>query len=270
MKKAMVLLVVIVLGSASAAAQARDVRIAVPYLGVITNVYEDAEKNLDLEETGLLAGFFFQWVNPEKYQWNAFVYHSPDINYSSIWGGHFIFDYYFAEDRLGKYLVGAGIELIQIDMDAGNSIVPLQNFTLTNTVTVPYVRAGKYFNFRAGPAGISVLPWAGIQPEFYTGDLEFSAVFGPPPTPPTLVKESFDESDWYGIAGLNLKVNLFRFLDIEGKYQGTFNGDDYRSAWSALVNLFLNRSFGLSYRFKYMETSSGSDLYHLAGVAFVF
>jgi hypothetical protein len=266
MKKGVILLIAIVLGSTAAKAAAQDIRIVVPYVGVITNEYEDSDKNLDLEDTGLLTGLYFQWVNPEKYQWNAFVYHSPDVNYSTIWGGHFIFDYYFAGDRLGKYVAGAGIELIRIDMDAGDNIMPLQDFTLTNTVTVPYLRAGKYFLFGHGPVGVSVLPWAGIQPEFYAGDLEFSAVFGPP----TPVKESFDDSDWYGIAGLNLKINLFRFLDIEGKYQGTFNGDDYRSTWSALVNVFLSRSLGLSYRFKYMETSSGSDLYHLAGAAFVF
>ncbi len=268
MKRNYVHLLMVVLFLAVTLSHAETMNILVPYMGAIANVYEDS--SLDLEDTGLMAGLYFQSIDPDRYQWNAFVYHSPDVNYSKLWGGHFIFDAYFGNNLRGKYLLGAGIEIISLDMDAADEIFPLQDFTLTYTITVPYVRAGKYFQFRQGPIVVSILPWAGVQPEFVSGDVKFSAVFGPPPTPPTNVSESIDDTDWFGIAGLNLKVNLYHFIEIEGKYQATFNGDDYRSTVNALVNLFLNRSWGLSYRYKYMETSSGSDAYHLLGIACVF
>jgi hypothetical protein len=159
MKRNYVHLLMVVLFLAVTLSHAETMNILVPYIGAIENVYEDS--SLDLQDTGLMAGLYFQSIDPDRYQWNAFVYHSPDVNYSKLWGGHFIFDAYFGNNLRGKYLLGAGIEIISLDMDAADEIFPLQDFTLTNTITVPYVRAGKYFQFRQGPVGVSILPWAG-------------------------------------------------------------------------------------------------------------
>jgi hypothetical protein len=266
----------VALALVSTALYAETIRIVAPYVGPVTNVTEYSEYGIDLEDTGLMGGLYFQMIDPEAYQWNAFVYHSPDVNYSRLWGGHFIYDRYFGHSPSGKFLLGAGIEYIRLDMDGGDNItgtmhgtqVTLQDFTLENTIVIPYARGGKYFLFGRGPVGVSVLPWAGVQPEFMSGKVEFSGMFGPPP--PRVISESLDDTSWYGIAGINLKVNLYRFIDIEGKYQATFNGDVYHPTISAIVNLFVTRNWGLSYRYKYMETSYGSDSYHLAGVAYVF
>jgi len=84
------------------------------------------------------------------------------------------------------------------------------------------------------------------------------------------VSDSFDDYDLYGIAGVNLKLTLFRFVDLEAKYQGTFNGSDYYSTVNGTAYVYLNRSWGLSYRFKYMEASQGAESYHIFGVAYVF
>jgi hypothetical protein len=246
-------------------AQAETITLAAPYVGWVTNTYEDKidsggkSVTLKLEDSGFLAGLYLQSIDPALYQWNAFAYYSPDVNYSTLWGGHFIVDFYPIGDFLGKYLVGAGVEVIRIDMDAGNNIKPLEGFTLTNTILIPYARVGKYFVFGMGPLQISILPWVGATYESVTGNVKFSAV-----------DETFDDSAWYATAGINLKLTLFRFIDVEGKYQATFDGDVYHPSYSVIANAFFSRNWGLSYRYKYMETSGGSDAYNLFGVAYVF
>ena len=246
-------------------AQAETITLAAPYVGWVTNTYEDKidsggkSVTLKLEDSGFLAGLYLQSIDPALYQWNAFAYYSPDVNYSTLWGGHFIVDFYPIGDFLGKYLVGAGVEVIRIDMDAGNNIKPLEGFTLTNTILIPYARVGKYFVFGMGPLQISILPWVGATYESVTGNVKFSAV-----------DETFDDSAWYATAGINLKLTLFRFIDVEGKYQATFDGDVYHPSYSVIANVFFSRNWGLSYRYKYMETSGGSDAYNLFGVAYVF
>jgi len=258
--------------------QAETITLAAPYVGWVTNTYENADYKLNLEDSGFLAGMYLQSINTSLYQWNAFAYYSPDVNYSTLWGGHFIVDFYPIGDFLGKYLVGAGVEVIRIDMDAGNNIkVPagpppatttLEGFTLANTILIPYARVGKYFVFGMGPLQISILPWVGATYESVTGNVKFSALFGPPPK--QTIDETFDDSAWYATAGINLKLTLFRFIDVEGKYQATFDGDVYHPSYSVIANVFFSRNWGLSYRYKYMETSGGSDAYNLFGVAYVF
>lgn len=71
--------------------------------------------------------------------WNIFIYQSSDINYSTIWGGHFIFEYYFPGARRGRYVLGAGLDIIRLDMDAGDTLSPMQSdFRLINGVSVAY------------------------------------------------------------------------------------------------------------------------------------
>jgi len=261
----------VMLAVAASQASAEDLRIIAPYAGIITNVYKDSANNLDLKDTKPILGLYGQWINPDYYQWNAFVYQSSGLNYSNMWGGHFIFDYYLGPAEGGKYLIGAGVELIRIDMDAGSSIVPLTNFALANTVVVPYARAGKYFLFESEGFRVSILPWAGVQPQWVLGSIYFK-IDPPGPAPLSTVNKSLDDYDLYGLAGLNLKFGFGRFLDLEGKYQTAFTaGASYNySTFTAIANLFFSRNFGLSYRFKYMESSSGSNTYHMGGIAFMF
>jgi hypothetical protein len=53
-----------------------NIRIITPYFGYIKNVYENPDQNLDLDDSALLKGLFFQWINTERYQWNTFIYQS--------------------------------------------------------------------------------------------------------------------------------------------------------------------------------------------------
>jgi hypothetical protein len=249
---------------------AESIRIITPYLGSIRNVYENKEYGLDLEDSSLLKGLYAQWINTQRFQWNLFVYQSSDINYSTLWGGHFILDYYFGVRGRAKYVAGTGIEFIHLDMNAGSNITGLSDFRLENTVLIPYLRFGRYFPVgRGDPKGgssVMLLPWIGIQPELVRGDISFN--FGGPFPPP--VDEEIKEDTLYAIAGLNARVVLYHFIELEAKYHGTFNAADYFSTVSAMANFYASRHVGFSYRFKFMETSSGSNTYHMGGIAFLF
>ena len=167
------LLVMILLALLAGALQAEDIRVVVPYLGVATNVYENDENGLDETDSSLMEGLYFQWVNPDLFQANAFVYHSADINYSQLWGGHLIADFYVWSNPLGKAAVGAGVEVISLDMDAGDAgaIVPSSTSSCRLTVYVPYARAGHYFYLGSrDKVLLSIFPWAGAEYDITRGD----------------------------------------------------------------------------------------------------
>ncbi len=260
------------LGLFAIGAWAEDMRIVVPYVGTYSETRE-VEDVGELDETGLFTGLYFQWINPESYQWNAFVYYVPDVNYASTLGGHFIFDKYFGRSPSGKFLVGGGIEALTVSMDAGSELgnppVTIDDFTMSMTLLIPYVRFGKYFTAKAGPADFSALPWVGAQPQWVRGDLETEGSMSFPPFAFS-EKVSLDDSALYAIAGLNLKVTLYRFIDLEAKYQAAFDVEDYFNAWSGLANVYLNRSWGLSYRLKFMESGQSDSFQHYVGAAYVF
>jgi len=269
MKKYKLVVVVAIIVVLSVAAvdriSAENIRIVVPYLGYVTNTYESSDYPIDLDDSSLMKGLFFQWVNPQRYQWNTFVYQSSDINYSTLWGGHFIFDLYFGIRERGKFVVGTGIEYVRLDMNAGDNISGLTDFELLNNIIVPYVRFGRYFTFGGDRLNVSLLPWAGVQPEWVRGNISFTPLGPPPP-----VDEKIDDYELFGIAGLNTSVSILHFITIDAKYRVTFNADDFFSSVDTTLNVFFTRHWGLSYRFKYSEASNGTTSYHIGGVAYVF
>ena len=248
---------------------AENIRIVAPYLGYVNNVYENSDYGLKLDDSSLMKGLFFQWVNPNRYQWNTFVYQSSDLNYSTLWGGHFIFDLYFGVRERGKFVVGTGIEYIRIDMDAGDNISGLFDFELLNNVIVPYARFGRYFTFGNDALSLSILPWAGIQPEWVSGNIAFNFDVPFPPFPPP-VDEKIEEEYFYGIAGINTSFSILHFITADAKYRATFNDHEFFSSVDTMLNVFFTRHWGLSYRFKYNETSTGSTSYHIGGIAYLF
>lgn len=79
-----------------------------------------------------------------------------------------------------------------------------------------------------------------------------------------------NDDQYYWITGLNLKAEFHHFLQLEAKHTITFNRDDYFHKNTAMVNLFLNKNWGLSYRYNDQETTAGKDVYNIFGVAAVF
>ena len=73
-----------------------------------------------------------------------------------------------------------------------------------------------------------------------------------------------------GLVGLKYNMVVYRFLDVELKSSLAFNHDEVLTRLAAMVNLYLGRHWGLSYRFLYTENISGANLYNLGGVAVVF
>lgn len=69
---------------------------------------------------------------------------------------------------------------------------------------------------------------------------------------------------------MNFKMNFQHFLQIEAKPGITFlDGESYWKK-SAMVNVFLTKNIGVSYRYDYHENSSGKDSLSIFGVAVVF
>ncbi len=58
-------------------------------------------------------------------------------------------------------------------------------------------------------------------------------------------------------------ATIFHFIELQAKYKATFNADDLLHTVDALANVFFTRHWGLSYRFKYMQTTDGSTSYHI-------
>jgi hypothetical protein len=248
---------------------AKDIRIVCPYAGPIKDVYENKNYQLHLEDQSLLKGVFFQWLNPDRYQWNAFVYQASDINYSTLWGGHFIFDYYTLSSGRGKFVIGTGVECLRIKMDADGHIAPLKNVEVLTNLFIPYARFGYRFQVIDSKCKMSILPWMGAEYERTRGDI--ALVVDPPgPAPSVTREEKLRDDRRLGLAGLNFNATLFHMLDLEAKVHRAFDAKVHYTTATAMVNIFLTRRFGLSYRVKYMELQKGSDLYNIFGIAFVF
>jgi hypothetical protein len=260
--------VLALLALAAGALQAENIRVVVPYLGAATNVYQktDPMYTLDWNDTKLMEGLFFQWVNPDLFQANAFIYHSADINYSQLWGGHLIADFYVWSNPLGKAAVGAGFEMMRLDMDAGAAIVPLADFQMPMKLYIPYARIGHYFYLGSrDKVLLSIFPWAGAEYDVTRGTITLV-----PPGPPIPQEISIDDETLYGIAGLSVSATIFHFIELQAKYKVNFNADDVLHTVDTMANVFFTRHWGLSYRFKYMQTTDGSTSYHIGGIAYVF
>ncbi len=251
--------------SLAAPAAAETLRIISPYIGSVTNKYANTAYGLDLADTAQMRGVYAQWINTEKFQANAFYYGAPEVNYSEVTGLHLNLDFYFRPTRAGKWVAGAGLESLNIDMSAGNAIPGLTSFDMDNTVTFWFARTGRYFYYKNGPLDASLLPYAGWAHESVTGDIALN-----PAGPAPLTRVDIDDSDDHALAGLNLNATLWHFIDLQGKWMGRFKDGDRLDEYSLMANLYLNRHWGLSYRYKYMEYGSSSNGYHLGGVAYCF
>jgi len=246
--------------------QAQDIRVIVPYLGAATNQYENTAYGIDWNDTKLMEGFFFQWVNPDLFQANAFIYHSADINYSQLWGGHLIGDFYVWSNPLGKAAVGAGVEVISLGTHAGDVLAGVFDFNMPLTVFVPYARAGHYLYLGSRDRVLlSIFPWAGAEYDITRGHV--SMYINPPGL---FVDDSIAEETLYGIAGMSVSATIFHFIELQAKYKATFNAEDLLHTVDGMANVFFTRHWGLSYRFKYMQTTDGSTSYHIGGIAYVF
>ncbi len=248
---------------------AETIRVITPYLGTIENdmskTIEGSSNGLSLKDNSLLKGLYLQSINPGKYQWNAFVYNSEDLNYSSLWGTHFIFDYYPGAKEKSEYVIGAGIEFIRMETKT-DKIVPFSNFELSQDIYAPYLRAGKYFYFGENKIKYSLMPWLGLETDIIRGDIDFTIPGMPMPV------TDIDDDSYYAIAGMNFKVTFYHFIDLKLKYHGKIDlkENDYFDIASSIINIYFNKSWGISYRAKYMKTAEMKNTYHIGGIVYAF
>lgn len=244
---------------------AKEIRIITPYVGTVKNIHQDNKYNLDLKDSSLLRGLYFQWLNSEKYQWNIFLYNSEDLNYSTLWGVHLIFDYYFNVQEAYKDVIGAGFEFIGLDMKADDNFSPLSNFKMVNNIYVPYIRGGRYFLFGSNDIKFSILSWLGFESEFVRGDLSFNT-----PWPPFSKSPKINSDYHFALAGINLKASICHFFEVKAKHSLRFDSNERLHTTSVMGNLYLHKNWGISYRFKFSENIFGSNTYHMGGVSYIF
>lgn len=230
-----------------------DLTIITPYWGTEDNTFD--QYGLKLSDSQTTKGLFIQSINPETYQWNVFIYQTENINYSDLWGVNFIYDLYLGADPKTKNVIGIGMNYFEMDLEGEDSL------NLDLTIFSPYLRIGKYYNFGKDKLHCTLLPWIG-------GQLDHSRVLVDPS--PRAATFKIDDDQYFWIAGLNLKVNFSHYLQLEAKRSVAYSRDYFLDKSSAMVNLFLTRNVGLSYRYNYHETTAGEDSYNILGVAIVF
>ena len=273
MKKVIVLFIVSLL--ISSFIYAETIHVITPYLGTINNdlsrTVEGSPSKLKLEDSSLFKGLYFQTVNPNKYQWNTFIYNSEDLNYSSLWGTHFIFDYYLGVKENSKYVIGAGMEFLTMTTET-DEIFPFSNFELSQNIYAPFIRAGKYFYLGADKIKYSLMPWLGMESDFVRGNIDFTIPPMGQGMPETNVSDDVDDDTFYALAGLNFKVTFYHFIDLKLKYHGKLNlqENDYFDVASGMLNIYFNRSWGISYRAKYMKNAEMENIYHIGGIVYAF
>jgi len=278
-KKVIAIFVVSLLLASSICAE--TIRVITPYLGTVENdmsrtmEHDGHSFELKLKDNSLFKGLYFQSINPDKYQWNAFVYNSEDLNYSSLWGTHFIFDYYLGIKKNSKYVIGAGMEFLKMDTDAESLAIDIgmvfdlniKNFKLSQNIYAPFIRGGKYFYLGDDKIKYSFLPWLGLESDIVRGDIDFTILGTPFP-----ITETTDEDSFHALAGLNFKATFYHFIDLKLKYHCKVDlqeSDTYDVA-SGMLNIYFNRSWGISYRTKYMKSAEMENFYHIGGVVFAF
>ena len=245
-----------------------DFTIVTPYWGIEENTFVNEEFSLKLKDSQPIYGLFIQQINPEKYQWNLFLYRSENINYSDIQGLNFIYDHYFGVDTRNKKVVGLGLNYFQMDLSGEN--LPwgnrkLDGMEIDMQVFSPYVRVGKYYHFGEDKLRGSILPWVGGQWDITrgTGRVDLQG-------PMKGINFELDDDQFSWLAGLNLRMNIHHFIQMELKHSVAYHSGDFSDKSSVAVNFFLSRQVALSYRYSYLETAVGKDSYNMVGVAVVF
>jgi hypothetical protein len=241
--------------------------IVTPYYGIEDNTMEYGKYGVELEDSAPMKGLYLQNVNPDKFQWNLFLYRTEHINYSDLWGFNFIYDYYFGTHDNIKNVIGLGMNYLDNNLmgeDVPTKFGKLPAMQMDFSVTSYYLRIGRYYDFGNDQLHCSVLPWAGWEWDRTDGE-GFVAI-----SPRYSVKFPMDDEQSTLLVGLNFKMTFHHFLQAELKHSVVCDHDDYLNRSSAMVNLFFTKNIGLSYRYNRQELAMGTDEHSMLGIAVVF
>ncbi|HNS32663.1 MAG TPA: hypothetical protein PKN36_06775 [bacterium] len=246
---------------------AENLTIVTPYFGTEENSYINSDYKLHIKDSAVMKGLYLQSIDTSKYQCNLFLYRTDNINYSDIKGVNFIYDYYFGRKSNSKNMVGAGINYMKLDMAGTHvptSLGDLDAFDCSMDTYSLYMRAGRYIGYDKGNIRWTLMPWIGGQMDISDGKglVDYP---GPGSAP-----FNIDSKDYYWITGLKVKAALHHFIQVEAKHTLTFNSEDSYNKTTVMVNVFMTKNIGFSYRYNRQETCSGKDIYNIFGIAAVF
>jgi hypothetical protein len=239
-----------------------NIRNIVPYIGVVKS------DMFSIDDEAVMSGLYMQWIKPEVFQINSFIYGAGDLYNENLIGFHIIGDYYIKHPENGKYAIGAGFEMIKPDINVEISEPPfIVQTVIENTVFVPFIRAGRYFDFNLGKSSsFSIFHWAGYQLSISRGDILVDPIG---PVPPFTDEEISSETS-HAITGVKLGLNLMHVLDLSFKYKAVMNSDDFFNVIDTMANFYYTRNLGLSVRHKFSETESGNTNYTIYGLIYSF
>ena len=249
----------------------KNIRNIVPYVGVVNSEYKSDMYNE--KDEAVMSGLYMQWIKPEVFQINSFIYGAEDLFNENFIGFHIIGDYYIKHPGNGKYALGAGFEMIKPDF---SKEVDSPFFTLEanidNTIYVPFIRAGRYFDFKLGKSSsFSIFHWAGYQMSIARGDVYVKTdPDGGGGIPEVIIEEEISNETSSAITGVKLGLNLMHVLDLSFKYKAVMNSDDFFNVIDTMVNFYYTRNLGLSVRHKFSETESGNTDYTIYGLIYSF
>lgn len=261
-----VIMVALYLGIISAPVLAEDLKIVALYQGTEENTYLNQAYGIKLKDSQPTNGVYLQSIDPEKYQWNLFIYRTEDINFSNLLGANFIYDRYFGVGDHAKNVIGVGANYLQMHLDGtGISTVmgTLNAFKLDQDIFSLYVRFGRLYSYGENQLHFTMMPWAGGQADQSRGT--GLVAFGP-----ALASFKVDEDSYFWIGGVNLRADYHHFLQAELKHSITYHDDTRYNKSSAMVNFLFTRNWGLSYRYNHLETAFGEDNYNIFGIAATF
>lgn len=210
--KNLTMAIALCLGMITAPVLAADLKIGTLYWGTEENTYRNEAYGVEMNDSQPTNGLYLQSINPEKYQWNLFVYRTQDINASDLLGANFIYDHYFGVDDHAKNVIGVGANYLQMDLDGTGiltSLGALDAFKLDQDITSLYVRIGRSYNYGENQLRFTVMPWAGGQWDQSRGKglVDFPG--------PGSVRFEIDEDGYSWIGGVNLKADYHHFLQVE-------------------------------------------------------
>ncbi len=273
MRKTFFVFSLIILLSKSFLSQADTFHVLTPYVGPMTNKITSTTTKSEIKDHALLKGLYYQQINPDLYQWNLFLYTCNDINQSDLMGGHIIVDRYFKKTDTGKFVIGVGMN----SLDLSSSPIAVTNavsISVAHTIYAPYVRTGYYFYFNQdSDLKLTLMPWFGFEEDIVRGYVQADIQLPFPGAPVITSRTSIDHNYEYGLGGLQFKINYHHFLDFKIKYHRKFSFDSKSEGLhnaSAMINVYLSKNWGISYRYKYFEEITGSNSYNIFGVSYIF
>ncbi|MBN2435843.1 MAG: hypothetical protein JXK07_11320 [Spirochaetes bacterium] len=244
------------------AANAETMFLAGPYGGFSSNT-QNLENNIKLEETASVFGLYTQVINPDLFQINNFLYHSPDINDTKITGNHFIADFYPYSFAIGSLAVGAGMNYLSTDTSR-------DDFTMDQSIVTPYARIGQNVIF-GQTTNLRIFPWIGFGKKYSEseGSFTFSPAEGAPST--TVPLESDTDENVF-LTGINLHFTFDRYFCVQFKYliDRNLKTETNNYSLSAILNAYVHKHAGISYRFMYNEYTTGEDIINMVGIFYKY